>query len=64
MASIIDGIHKAAADALQAIGDVKWNISGTENAPPHLTDLDDPLTDIRRSINQLKQIKEEQWNSV
>jgi hypothetical protein len=64
MASITDGIHKAAAEALQVIGDVKWNIACTDNAPPHLTDLDEPLVDIRMKINWLKEIKEEQWDSL
>lgn len=64
MASITDGIHKAAAEALQLIGDVKWNIACTDNAPPHLTDLDEPLDDIRTRVNWLKAIKEEQWNSL
>lgn len=64
MASTTEGIHKAAAEALQAIGDVKWNIACTDNAPPELTDLDDPLETIRMKVNWLKDIKEEQWNSL
>ena len=64
MASVTDGIHKAAAEALQAIGDVKWNIACTEIAPPHLTDLEDPLDTIRMRVNWLREIKEEEWNTL
>ncbi|KAM0706198.1 hypothetical protein Q7P35_006747 [Cladosporium inversicolor] len=39
MASHADLIFTAAAEALQAIGDFKWNIECTKSAPPKLTDL-------------------------
>lgn len=64
MASHADLIFTAAAEALQATGDFKWNVECTENAPPKLTGLHGPLESIRLRIGWLKEIKEEQWKTI
>lgn len=64
MASHASLILTAAAEALQAIGDFKWNIECTENAPPKLTDLHDPLECIRTRTCWLREIKEEQRSTI
>lgn len=64
MASHAEHILTAASEALQAIGDFKWNIECTENAPLKLADLHDPLECIRTRTCWLREIKEEQWSTI
>lgn len=64
MDSTTDRILAMATEALQELGDVRWNIVNTPNVPPLVSNLDARLETIQMRVDMLKEIKEEQWNDL